>query len=145
MSDRLTSDWTEGLEEVFGELGRLGELGELLALKLLMSKDIKCKYNPADEIKQNGGLDIEILIDGVWHGIDVKANIHNDGDTNVCVEYPKLKKSKSTYWLHINIEDPMNDYIIYPVKNMIEVGRAYTAKGEKGLRWVPKDVARNLK
>lgn len=143
MSDRLTSDWTEGLEEVFGELGKMGEIGEAHALKLLISLGIDCRYNPADQIKQCKGLDIEILEDGRFVGIDVKANIHNDGEKKVCVDYPKLKKSKAKYWLHINVENPMDDFIIYPVESMIELARAYPTD-KNDCRWVWKDAARTL-
>lgn len=145
MSERLTPEWMKRLEDVFGELGKQGEIGELMALKLFLSKGLECQYNPEDKIKQCGGLDIEILINGVWHGVDVKANIHSDGNDEVCVDYPKLKKSESTYWIHINTDDPMNDYIIYPVKSMVEAGRAFTPRGKDQVRWVPKDLARNLK
>lgn len=145
MSDRLTSDWTTTLKEAFGELGELGAIGELRAIELLDSMGIGWRYNPDDYDKQIDGLDIEILEDDEWVGIDVKANIHSDGNRQVCVDYPKLKKSKAKYWLHINSEDHLNDFIIYPVVSMIELARAYSPKGEQMLRWVWKDEAINLK
>lgn len=146
MSDRSTSEWTETLKEVFGETGKQGEIGEIQALELLHSLEIEYRYNPADKTKQCNGLDIEIKLNGddSWYGIDVKANIHSDGNKKVCIDYPKLKESKALYWLHINSEDHMDDFIIYPVKSMIELARAVSPK-KGGLRWVWKDEARSLK
>ena len=145
MSERLTAAWTPGLKEVFGMLGEMGEIGELHALELFTSLNIKCRYNPADKVKQCGGLDIEIWKDGEWVGVDVKANIHSDDNKKVCVDYPKLKKSEAKYWIHINSDDYMNDFIIYPVKSMIELARACPAVGKDMVRWVWKDEATNLK
>ena len=145
MSERLTSDWAPNSEGAFGEHGKEGDDGELLAVDLFDNLRIGVRHNPSNRDKQVGGKDIEILTENGWVGIDVKTNIHNDGNPDVCIEYNKLKDSKAKYWLHINPDDHLNDYIIYPVKSMIEVARAFTPRGKDKVRWVPKDIARNLK
>jgi len=147
MKDRLTQQWMPTTEGAFGEHGRKGDLGEKLACELLESQGFEYKHNPDNYHKQMQGKDIEILEDGQWVGIDVKTNIHNDQNNNVCVEYPTLFKSHAKYWLHINSQDHMNDFIMYEVEKMRSfIIRSKTRRvgRDNNLCWVNKKIARNL-
>ena len=146
MSNRLTSDWMENSEQAFGAKGKHGDLGERLALELFDDLRIVHNHNPDDYHKQLAGKDIEIFQNGKWLGVDVKANIHSDRNQKVCIDWPKLSQSKATYWLHINTNDHLNDYIIYKVIDMLlYINRNQIPQvGSERLCWVKKVSARTL-
>ena len=146
MSDRLTSDWTSNSEQAFGTTGKQGDLGEQLALDLLLSLRVTHRHNPDNHKKQIEGKDIEILHSKKWYGVDVKANIHSNGNSKVCIDLPKMKKSKATYWLHINTKDHLNDYIIYRVEDMLKYveENQIPQVGVDRVCWVDKKIAKML-
>jgi hypothetical protein len=109
MSNRKTTKWTNTLEECFPKTGAVGTEGELLAKEILEGLGYKVKHEPSNRELQCSGIDLMINNE---YGIDVKANLHTDGD--VIVEKSKLMKSSARFWMHVNREDP-TDYIIYPV------------------------------
>lgn len=134
MSDRLTPDWTDTSEQAFGEKGAQGDRGELEAITILESLGFEVEHHPSDRHKQEQGHDL--VLDNKY-GVDVKANLHHGKD--VCVEWPKLLRSKATFWFHINPKDS-TDYIMYKVADMKKhIGRSY-----KKLYWVKRDIAANL-
>lgn len=140
MSDRLTSDWTETLEEAFGESGVKGTKGELIACEILDCLYIDYTYEPSNKAIQTSGIDIFIGKDGV----DVKGNLHSN-KTVVAVEYPKLIKSKARWWMHVNLSNP-DHFIMYEVKDMIEYINTHDIPkvGKDSLCWVNQKIAGSL-
>ena len=95
MTDRLTPEFTEKLVDAFGETGVVGEDGELIVKEILES----------------------FVLDDQLCWVDVKNNLHDGKD--VCIDWPKLSKSKATYWIHLNRDDH-SDWVIYRVDDMVE-------------------------
>ena len=60
MSDRLTNNWTESLEEAFGSTGSKGREGELFALAVWSYWGYKVKDFESQRSTQLSGVDIEI-------------------------------------------------------------------------------------
>ena len=117
MAERLTTDWTETAEEAFGETGVVGESGEVVVKGILESLGLEdVQHYPSDKKLQLEGKDLSFTLDGELCWVDVKNNLHHGKD--VCIDWPKLKKSKATYWIHINRKDP-TDWVIYSVARMV--------------------------
>ena len=141
MSDRLTENWTSTAGEAFGESGIVGDAGEKQAIELLSSFGFTVIHHPSNKHLQISGVDITIISeDGEKYGIDVKTNLHKGKD--VCVDYKKIHKSASMYWLHMNKNDP-NDWIMYPVVKMANYVKDLTPYNNE-YYWVPRHIADNL-
>lgn len=140
MSNRLTSAWTETLEEAFGQTGRQGTAGELIVCRILDDLGLSYKYCPNDKTSQIKGIDLYIDKDG----IDVKANLHKSNQT-VAVEYPRLMKSKARWWWHVDLNNP-DYYIIYEVRDMIDYINKHKIKkvGIDKLCWVNQKTAKSI-
>ena len=137
MSGRLTTEYTDNSEGAFGRTGAIGDKGEIVALHILQELGFDVTHFPNDRLKQDAGHDLEINSTDKVAGVDVKTNLHTGHD--VCVDWPKLKKSEATFWFHLNPDDP-SDYIMYKVKDMKNYIKSYKGK----LYWVERDIANNL-
>lgn len=140
MSNRLTKEWTTTLEEAFGENGSRGNEGELIACSILDNLNIAYTHHPADQSIQVSGIDIYIG----QYGVDVKANLHSN-KMCVAVEWPKLKKSKAKWWMHVDRENP-DHFIIYEVMSMIKYIHENSIQpvGRDQLCWIDQDAAATL-
>lgn len=81
MSDRLTNNWTESLEEAFGPTGSKGREGELFALDVWSYWGYIVKDSGSQRLDQLSGIDIEIQ-KPTWkhfYSMDVKNNIDEKG------------------------------------------------------------------
>lgn len=102
MTNRLTSRWTESLDEAFGLTGTKGRLGEEFLIKVFESWGWEYKHHPSDKKKQLSGIDIEFK-DPKWqnfYSCDSKNNMNEFGV--FFVEKKWLFKTKSDRIFHVN-------------------------------------------
>ena len=141
MSDRKTPYWMKNNEGAYGESGAKGDRGERLATKMLRQWGYEVSPQPDDEVFQRAGIDLFFrqCPDCRWFGVDVKNNLRLGGD--IGIEWRKLYRTKSDFWLHVN-EDHPEDFIIYDVQSMVE----YLKRQEHltSLVWVSREVALNF-
>jgi hypothetical protein len=102
MSERLTSRWTESLDEAFGFTGKKGRLGEEFMCNVFESWGWDYKHFPDDKKKQLSGIDIEFK-NPEWrkfYSCDVKNNMNEYGV--FYVEKKWLFKTKADRIFHVN-------------------------------------------
>ena len=102
MSERLTSRWTESLDDAFGLTGTKGRLGEEFLLKVFESWGWDTKHYPDDKKKQLAGIDIEFHNPN-WqnfYSCDVKNNMDEYGCFYVYKDW--LYKIESDRVFHVN-------------------------------------------
>lgn len=104
MSDRLTNDWTDTLDEAFGATGTKGRLGEEFMEKVFESWGWEYKRNQSDFTEQVEGRDIEFKKPGwaKFYSGDVKNNMDIYG--NFYVHKDWLFKVKCDRIFHVNPE-----------------------------------------
>lgn len=142
MSTRSTTRWTETTGECHGEAGLKGERGEGLAAEILRSLGFEVHIFHREREIQTRGVDLVIVENSRLFLIDVKNNLKTRGD--VGVEWRKLFRSHSHFWIHINEEDP-SDYVIYPVKPMRDfLNNKEDVDWSKDTIWVKREDANNL-
>ncbi len=138
MSERLTPEWTQTLEEAFGSSGAWGRKGELWLLAVVKQwgydtidyeNDIKCQLR---------GHDIAIRKSS-WkrfYTIDVKNNIRKDKcfyvDTSVKGWLLNPKRDSDRIW-HVNPVDGLMAW--YDRKDMIDVIQPLENTGNFNVEW----------
>jgi hypothetical protein len=126
MSERLTEEWTETLEEAFGASGVIGTAGENFVVEAIRGWGWECDHYVSDRDKQEAGIDISFRKPS-WskpYTADVKANMDASGnfyvDTASTGWLFASKKYSDRIW-HVNVNtgsmawygrDEMKDYII---------------------------------
>jgi hypothetical protein len=146
MGERLTPEWTETVEEAYGESGRIGYEGEKLAVEIIKSvlprkylfADPQITLYHSDRDMQNQGKDLSFCIGGRTFFVDVKTNLHHGKD--VCIDIPTLRRSKADVWMHLNLEDP-DDWVIYTVDSMLERIGSWQPRP---LYWISREEAETL-
>jgi len=106
---RLTGEWTETLEEAYGDRGAYGRAGELFVKKVIESWGWEVKDNESNFKEQVAGIDLWIK-KPTWahfYSIDVKANMGPLGtfyvDTNRNGWLFSKKKTSDRIW-HVNVD-----------------------------------------
>lgn len=131
MSDRLTPEWTETLDEAFGARGTKGRLGEEFLIKSLKSWGWEVKHFESDRKKQTSGIDVEFK-DPKWRDFysgDAKNNMDEYGCFYVYEDW--LFKTKADRIFHVN---PVTGWIAwYSVEEM----RSYYNKDLEYIRIIP--------
>lgn len=110
MSKRLTEEWTDTLDEAFGETGTKGRLGEEFLSKVFDKWGWEWRRNESDYQSQIEGKDIEFR-NPKWYNFysaDVKANLNEYGVFYVHKEW--LFKVKCDRIFHVN---PDTGWITY--------------------------------
>jgi hypothetical protein len=104
---RLTKDWTDTLEQAYGEIGAKGKQGEDWLKQRLIEKGFEVETHDNDKAAQLAGIDLTATLPSTkqtWT-IDVKTNIKDDGtffietNSNGWLLHPH---KKSTYIWHVN-------------------------------------------
>lgn len=107
-SNRLTEEWTETLEEAFGDTEnvRKGREGEEFLLKVFKKWNWDTKHYPSDREKQTAGIDIAFR-NPKWryfYTCDVKNNMNNYGSIWVDTKWLYSDKLKADRIFHVNPE-----------------------------------------
>jgi hypothetical protein len=117
MSDRLTEEWTKTTAEAFGdtEYTRKGKRAEEIILEHFSKVYDFAHLNEEDKQLQVDGKDITFGYHRWSRGynVDVKSNLNN---YKFSVDIPKLLKSKTDRWLHLDMETMW--YAMYDINDM---------------------------
>ena len=102
MSKRLTPEWTESLDEAFGELGTKGRLGEEFLCKVFESWGWEYEWHQDDRKLQMEGIDISFR-NPEWvnsYTCDVKNNMDKYGTIYIHEDWLFFGKSDRIF--HVN-------------------------------------------
>lgn len=116
-SNRITEKWTPTTTEAFGdnEYTRKGNLAEEIILKHFQEVYDYAHRNEDDNEMQLAGKDITFGYNR-WsrsYNLDVKSNLN---DYKFSVDIPKLLKSKTDRWLHLDMNTMW--YAMYDINDM---------------------------
>lgn len=116
MSDRLTPEWTETLDEAFGATGTKGRLGEEFLIESLKTWGWEVNHFESNKKMQTSGIDLEFK-DPKWRSFytgDCKNNMDEFGCFYVYEDW--LFKTKADRIFHVN---PVTGWIAwYSVEDM---------------------------
>ena len=104
MSNRLTSEWTEKLDECFGDTGKKGRIGEEFLLSVFEEWGWDSVHHESDRSKQLQGIDIEFR-NPKWanfYTCDVKNNMDEYGCFYVYKEWLFKENYKCDRVFHVN-------------------------------------------
>jgi hypothetical protein len=115
---RLTSQWTESLDDAFGIKGTEGRLGEEFLTRVFKSWNYPYKYDPSNKTLQNKGIDIKFKKPSWarWYSCDVKNNLKR-GKFYVYADW--LFTVKCDRIFHVNPNT--GEIVWYDVKDMRNV------------------------
>lgn len=120
MSNRKTEEWTDTLDEAFGETGTKGRLGEEFLCRVFSKWGWEYTHYPDDKEKQLSGIDVEFR-KPTWYNsytADAKNNLNEYGKFEVHKEW--LFKVKCDRIFHVN---PDTGWITY--YGVAEMRQAY--------------------
>lgn len=131
MSERLTPEWTETLEEAFGASGAKGKLGELYMMEVFKKWGWEATHHESDKKMQRKGIDVTFKKPSWFNSYtgDVKNNMRPDGLFYVHREW--LDKIQCDRVFHVNPEQGMVAW--YGVEDM----RQYYKTKQK---WIEIDI-----